>query len=84
MTNARCTSTSAPSISVAIASFSRMSPWRYSVFSSPIAAGLNGRRAMPTIRSTSGDLSSRRRNPRPMSPVGPVMATVNPIVARER
>src|SRR3954453_16621310 len=56
-----------------------MSPWRYSVFSSPISDGLNGRRAMPMIRSTSGALSSWRSSARPMSPVGPVIATVRPM-----
>src|SRR5436305_1823489 len=78
MMNARWTSTSVPSTSLLIESLSRMSPWRYSVFWSPSSAGSNGRRAIPMMRSISGSLSSRRRSARPMSPVGPVIATFRP------
>src|SRR3954452_16333785 len=82
MRKARCTSTSAPSTRSVIEFSSRMSPWRYSVFSSPMSDGLNGRRAIPMTRSTSRAWSSWRRSARPMSPVGPVIATVRPMPKR--
>ena len=41
--------------------------------------GSKGRRAIPTIRSTSGRRSSASIAEIPMSPVGPVTATVNPM-----
>src|SRR3954452_13414665 len=55
-----------------------MSPWRYSVFRQPRSPGSNGRRAIPMMRSTS-DASSRALSAAmPISPVGPVTATVRP------
>ena len=54
---------------------------RYSVRFQPCAAGSNGRRAMPTIRPTSRERSSARMKGRPISPVGPVTATVRPAIS---
>ena len=76
MMKARWTTTSASATSAWTASGSRMSPWRYSVLRRPSAPGSNGRRAMPRMRSTWG--SRARRKERPISPVGPVTATVWP------
>ena len=76
ITKARCTTTSAPSTSPSSAARSSTSPRRYSVLRRPAAAGSNGRRAIATIRSTSRQRSSARSSERPMSPVGPVTATV--------
>src|SRR4029079_19189381 len=58
---------------------SRMSPCRYSALVQPCAAGSNGLRAMPTTRSTSGCCSNALTADMPMSPVGPVTATVHPM-----
>src|SRR4051812_34917410 len=78
MMKARWTITSASANSARSASGSRMSPWRYSVFFKPRLAGSKGRRAMPRMRPTCG--SSARRNARPISPVGPVTATVTSLI----
>src|SRR5690349_17399255 len=76
MMKARCTTTSASLNSSSSASRSSTSPWRYSVFFRPASAGSNGRRAIAKTRATSRLRSSARSSERPMSPVGPVMATV--------
>src|SRR5262245_46699273 len=78
MMNARCTTTSASATRALTASMSSTSPRRYSTFSS--GPGSNGRRAIPITRATRGSASSARRNARPSSPVGPVTATVRPLV----
>ena len=46
-------------------------------FSQPLATGSKGRRAMPITRSTSGARCSAAMNGFPISPVGPVTATVS-------
>src|SRR6478609_3200908 len=74
MMKARCTSTSASAASASTASGASTSPWRYSVLTRPSEAGSNGRRAMPRMRACG---SSARRKARPISPVGPVTATVS-------
>src|SRR3954452_19539775 len=74
---ARWTTTSAPSTSASTASRSSTSPRRYSVFSQPCPARSKGRRAMPITRSTSGIRSSEEMKALPISPVGPVTATVS-------
>src|SRR3712207_5942551 len=74
--NARWTTTSAPLTRSSTSSRLVMSPCRYSVLRSPIACGSNGRRAIPTTRLTSRVRSIARRNGLPISPVGPVTATV--------
>src|SRR5918992_888943 len=84
MMNARCTTTSASATSSATASGSSTSPRRYSVLRSPRSAGSNGRRAIPSTRATARERSQARRNARPMSPVGPVTATVRASVAIAR
>src|SRR5262249_2805742 len=56
---------------------SSTSPRRYSVFSQPWPPMSNGRLAIPTTRSTSGIRSRAEMNGRPISPVGPVTATVS-------
>src|SRR5262245_2791467 len=76
MMNARWTSTSASAASECTASGSSTSPWRYSVLTSPSDAGSNGRRAIPSTRACG---SSAFRNARPISPVGPVTATVRSV-----
>ena len=48
----------------------------------PWAAGSKGRRAIPTMRPTSRERSSERMKARPISPVGPVTATVRPAISR--
>src|SRR6478672_4428950 len=55
-----------------------MSPCRYVVLVHPSRDGSNGRRAMPTIRSTAGLCSSVVTAEIPISPVGPVTATLIP------
>src|SRR4051794_18654663 len=80
MMNARWTSTSASRASASTASASSTSPWRYSVFCSPSEAGSNGRRAMPRMRACG---SSAFRNARPISPVGPVTATVRSLIVED-
>src|SRR4051812_42379175 len=77
MMKARCTTMSASATSASTASRSRMSPCRYSALVQPCAAGSNGLRAMPTTRSTSGCCSNALTADMPMSPVGPVTATVH-------
>src|SRR5690349_16174049 len=54
-----------------------MSPRRYSVFSQPGPAMSKGRLAIPITRSTSGTRSRAPMKARPISPVGPVTATVS-------
>src|SRR5436190_11944079 len=54
-----------------------MSPWRYAVFDQPRLSGSNGRRAIPMMRSTAGSASSALTAAIPISPVGPVTATVS-------
>src|SRR3954468_10692412 len=76
MMNARCTTTSAPLTSRSTVARSRTSPCTYSVLRQPREAGSNGRRAMPTMRATSLERSSASMNGLPISPVGPVTATV--------
>src|SRR2546425_912492 len=78
MMNARWTTTSAPATSASTSSRRVTSPWRYSALRSPNEAGSNGRRAMPITRPTSRARSSARSSGLPMSPVGPVTATVRP------
>src|SRR5688572_4356514 len=77
MMKARWTTTSASATSASTAARSSTSPWRYSVLRRPCAAGSNGRRAMPSTRPTVRERSQARRKARPMSPVGPVTATVS-------
>jgi hypothetical protein len=77
ITKARCTTTSAPATTSATASASSTSAWRYFVLRSPASAGSKGLRAMASMRPTSRRRSSARSNDRPMSPVGPVTATVS-------
>src|ERR1044072_2721605 len=77
MTKARWTTTSASSTSPSTASRSSTSPRRYSVFSQPCPARSKGRRAIPITRSTSGSRSSAEIKALPISPVGPVTATVS-------
>src|SRR5918992_1140239 len=79
--NARCTTTSAPCTRSRTLASSVTSPWRYSVLRQPRSPGSKGRRAMPTIRFTERERSSASTIARPRSPVGPVMATVRPVVA---
>src|SRR6478736_2849172 len=74
---ARWTTTSASSTSASTASRSSTSPRLYSVFSQPCPARSKGRRAMPITRSTSGIRSSEEMKALPISPVGPVTATVS-------
>src|SRR4051794_30980926 len=81
MMNARCTTTSAPSHRRWTDARSSTSPCRYSTLRQPCVAGSKGRRAMPTILSTSRERSSVRMNGLPISPVGPVTATVSPTSA---
>src|SRR3954463_4240521 len=78
MMKARWTITSASAASALTASGSRMSPRRYSVLRRPRLSGSNGRRAMPRMRPARG--SSAFRNARPISPVGPVTATVRSLI----
>src|SRR5918992_13679 len=78
---ARCTTTSAPCTRSRTLASSVTSPWRYSVLRQPRSPGSKGRRAMPTIRLTERERSSASTIARPRSPVGPVMATVRPVVA---
>src|SRR3954451_10655203 len=78
MMKARWTITSASAASALTASGSRMSPRRYSVLRRPRLSGSNGRRAMPRMRPACG--SSAFRNARPISPVGPVTATVRSLI----
>src|SRR4051794_31863749 len=75
--NARWTRTSASAASSSTAPRSSTSPWRYSVLRRPCSRGSNGRRAIPRTRPTLRRRSSARRNARPISPVGPVTATVS-------
>src|ERR687892_932381 len=78
---ARCTTTSAPWTRSRTLASSVTSPWRYSVLRQPRSPGSKGRRAMPTIRFTDRERSSASTIDRPRSPVGPVTATVRPVVA---
>src|SRR4051812_18155068 len=77
MRNARWTTTSAPSTRASTEARSSTSPRRYSVRLQPCCAGSNGRRAIPTMRPIPGERSSDRTTDLPMSPVGPVTATVS-------
>src|SRR4051794_5038087 len=77
MMKARCTTTSAPFTSASTSSRLVTSPWTYSVFLSPIDSGSNGRRAIPMTFLIWGVLSSARSSGLPMSPVGPVTATLS-------
>ena len=81
---ARCTTTSAPFARSFTLAASVTSPWRYSVLRQPRSAGSNGRRAMPTTRSTARERSSAFTIEIPRSPVGPVTATVSPALAMVR
>src|SRR5919108_2074322 len=56
-----------------------MSPWRYSALVQPSSAGSKRRRAMPSTRSTASLRSSAAISGLPISPVGPVTATVSAI-----
>src|SRR4051794_39868322 len=78
--NARCTTTSASATSASTAARSSTSPCRYSVRFQPWSAGSKGRRAIPTMRATprARAFSSASMNGLPISPVGPVTATVRP------
>jgi hypothetical protein len=51
------------------------------VFDQPCIGGSNGPRAIPRIFSTAGSRSSAVTAEMPISPVGPVTATVSPICA---
>src|SRR5450755_4793604 len=75
--NARWITTSAPASTSCTAARSSTSAWRYSVFRRPSAAGSNGRRAIARIAPTSRLRSNAGSSERPMSPVGPVIATVS-------
>src|SRR5205085_11040672 len=77
MRKARWTTTSAPSTRASTEARSSTSPCRYSARLQPCCAGSNGRRAIPTIRPIPGERSSDRITDLPMSPVGPVTATVS-------
>src|SRR5947208_2792782 len=79
--NARCTTTSAPLTASRTLDLSCTSPWRYSVFVQPWLAGSNGRRAIPTIFFTRRERSRAETSAIPRSPVGPVTATVSPLLA---
>src|SRR5215213_6141706 len=79
--NARCTTTWASFTRPRTLAASVTSPWRYSVLRQPRSAGSKGLRAMPRIRLTARDRSSASTMPRPRSPVGPVTATVRPVLA---
>jgi hypothetical protein len=79
MMKARWITTSASATKASTAPRSRMSPWRYSVRVHACSAGSNGRRAIPMICSTSEACSSASTAEIPMSPVGPVTATVSAI-----
>src|SRR5829696_2439551 len=81
MAKARWTTTSASLTASRTLFLSRTSPWRYSVLRQPSDAGSNGRRARPTIRFTRRERSSASTTARPRSPVGPVTATVRPVLA---
>src|SRR5918999_1368559 len=78
---ARCTTTSAPWTRPRTLASSVTSPWQYSVLRQPRSPGSNGRRAMPTMCFTERERPSASTIPRPRSPVGPVTATVRPVVA---
>src|ERR671914_203362 len=78
---ARWTTTSAPRTRSRTLASSVTSPWRYSVLRQPRSPGSKGRRAMPRMRFTERERSSASTIPRPRSPVGPVTATVRPVVA---
>src|SRR6185312_15941744 len=67
--------------SASTAARSSTSPCRYSALRRPSSPGSNGRRAIPITRPTARERSQARRNARPMSPVGPVTATVIDSVA---
>ena len=79
--NARCTTASAPLTTSRTLASSPTSPSRYSVLRQPCSPGSNGRRAMPTIRFTARERSRASTTDRPRSPVGPVTATVMPVLA---
>src|SRR5919204_6260410 len=80
---ARWTTTSAPLTASRTLAGSWTSPWRYSVFFQPTAAGSKGRRAIPTMRLTARERSRADTSAIPRSPVGPLTATVSPSVGIE-
>src|SRR3954464_15708297 len=77
---ARCTTTWAPLTSSRTLAASVTSPRRDSVLRQPRSLGSNGRRAMPMTRFTARERSSASTIPSPRSPVGPVTATVRPVL----
>src|SRR4051794_1930027 len=77
MLNARWTTTSAPWNACSSASWSRTSPWRYSILCQPFELGTNGRRAIPMTFPTRSSSSRSGMRPDPKVPVGPVTATVS-------
>src|SRR3954454_5052724 len=78
--NARCTTTWAPLTRSRTLAASVTSPRRYSGLRQPRSPGSDGRRAMPITRLTARDRSRASTMPRPRSPVGPVTATVRPVL----
>src|SRR5215212_9081357 len=78
--NARCTTTCASLTRSRTVAASVTSPRRYSVLRQPRSAGSKGRRAMPMTRLTARERSSASTIPSPRSPVGPVTATVRPVL----
>src|SRR4051812_19782541 len=78
--NARCTTTWASFTRLLTLALSVTSPWRYSVLRQPRSSGSNGRRAMPKMRLTARERSNASTIPSPRSPVGPVTATVRPVL----
>src|SRR4051812_26063038 len=78
--NARCTTTWAPLTRSRTLAASVTSPRRYSVLRQPRSPGSKGRRAMPMTRLTARERSSASTIPNPRSPVGPVTATVRPVL----
>ena len=72
MMNARCTTTSAPAHSASTdAAVQDVTLAVLDLPPAPCAPGSNGRRAIPTILSTSRERSERATNGLPISPVGP-------------
>src|SRR3954453_15785532 len=77
---ARCTTTWASLTRSRTLPLSITSPRRYSVLRQPRSSGSKGRRAIPMIRFTARERSRASTIPRPRSPVGPVTATVSPVL----
>ena len=80
-TKARCTTTSAPSTSPSTEARSSTSPRRYSVRFQPCAAGSNGPARHADDPPDLARALERADEARPISPVGPVTATVRPAIS---